>query len=159
MNGEDTRLLREVLVEELRDIRTDTRLTRAAVQEQGTQIALIKDHLLTVDGRCTARGEKCSAEFRKLGSCIKTVEDTGVHHIIDDTRWKSKMMWSVLRISIAAILALAGLGLSAYSAFRCGRNASKATTMAAVRTHGSVTVVRDATTAARDAAATMTKAK
>lgn len=123
-DGEDiAKLLKDVLIEELKDVRTDVRLIRTAQQEHGTEVAQIKEHVSSIDARCVARGEKCSAEFKKLGSNLETVENTGVHNIINYSKWT--MAWKIVQIVVASIVTAATLALSAYGLFKCGMSSAR----------------------------------
>lgn len=145
MDKEGTELLREVLVDELRDIRADVRLMRESMQGLLLRVTAVEQHAFESDKYAMARHEKCSAEFKKLGSTITTVENTGVHNIIDYNKWK--MTWSILRITIASIVGAAALGLSMYGAFRCNQDVvakPRGLVVHVVKAHGSVVVVKDA---------------
>jgi hypothetical protein len=83
MSDETTDIIRQILVEEMAEIRTDCRAILAHQQQSGQAIGALGERVCGLEKRCAERGQHCSGEFRGLRAAVGKAEDTGVHHLLE----------------------------------------------------------------------------
>lgn len=120
MSDETAAVLRQILIDELSSVRTDVREILVHQQEAGMLIGALSARVTGLETRCMGRATKCSAEFRKLGSTLRTVEDTGVHHLaeLNGRRKARRELIKTVAIIVSTAAAMMAL-MTGWGALRC----------------------------------------
>lgn len=100
---------------DLHEIRADVRVIQSTQVEHGKELGGIGQRVNGIEHRCLERGQKCSAEFRRLGKDVKDVEDLTGPIIVADRTAKA------VRTAIwKKALAVTGLAVALASTFKLG---------------------------------------